>query len=117
MKGFATDAVHVLLRAGQRPLSPPPGVVVHRTRTLTDGDIYRAVRPPCTTIARSVVDAASWASSADEARTVIAMVFQQRMTTLAEIAAVVDRMHARSAGNWCCGRASTRQGARIRWVS
>ena len=81
MKGFATDAVHLLLDAGQRELNPPRGVVVHRTRTLTDCDIYRAVRPPCTTVARSVVDAASWARSDDEARTVVAMVFQQRMTT------------------------------------
>ncbi len=92
MKGFATDSVHVLLGAAQRELNPPPGVVVHRTRTLAARDIYRAVRPPCTTVARSVVDAASWARSDDEARTVIAMVFQQQMTTLAEITAVLDRM-------------------------
>ena len=92
LKGFATDTVHVLLSATRRELDPPEGVVVHRTRTPTDSDIYRAVRPPCTTVARSVVDAASWARSEDEARTVIAMVFQQRMTTLAEITAVLDRM-------------------------
>ena len=79
-------------RRGAAGAQSPRGVVVHRTRTLTDCDIYRAVRPPCTTVARSVVDSASWARSDDEARTVVAMVFQQQMTTVAEIAAVLDRM-------------------------
>jgi very-short-patch-repair endonuclease len=92
LKGFATDTVHVLLCGARRVLNPPKGTMLHRTSALTDGDIYRAARPPCTTVARSVVDAASWARSDDEARTVIAMVFQQRMTTLGEITAVLDRM-------------------------
>ena len=92
LKGFATETVHVLLQAGRCERNPPPGVIVHRTVTLTPGDIHLASLLPCTTVARSVVDAASWARSDDEARTVVAMVFQQRMTTLADITGVLDRL-------------------------
>ena len=92
LRGFTTDQVHVVLPCSRRELDPPSGVVVHRTATLSDLDIYRASLLPCTTVARSVVDAASWARSDDEARTVVAMVFQQRMTTLADITEVLDRL-------------------------
>jgi very-short-patch-repair endonuclease len=92
LKGFPPDAVHVLLDAARQDRNPPPGVVVHRTRTLTVDDMYRNGRLPCTTVARSVIDAASWARSDDEARTVIAMAFQQQMTSLADVQRVLERL-------------------------
>ncbi len=71
------------------------GVVVHRTRQLTARDVRRVVRPagttpPCTTPARSIVDAASWDRTDREAITLVAMSFQQRLVTLAEIRAVLN---------------------------
>jgi very-short-patch-repair endonuclease len=43
---------------------------------------------------RSVVDAAAWARSDEEARLLIAASFQQRVVTLAEVRQVLDRMPA-----------------------
>lgn len=48
--------------------------------------------PPSTTLPRSVVDAASWARSDREARTIVAMCFQQRLVTGTEVDAVLERM-------------------------
>lgn len=92
LKGFECDRIHVLLPARRREDDPPRGVVVHRTRRLPPQDVRRTSRPPCTMPARSVVDAASWARSDREARTVVAMAFQQRLTSLDEIRDVLMRM-------------------------
>jgi hypothetical protein len=61
--------VHLLVPAGQRPNQPGramlgatpllPAIVVHRTTQLPDKDLAVA-RPPRTTMARSLVDAAQW---------------------------------------------------------
>lgn len=68
-----------------------PAVKVHRTRLLPDEDRQRA-RPERTSMARSVVDAAQWAPSDDEARAVVAAAAQQRLVLPEEILAVTDRM-------------------------
>jgi len=49
------------------------------------------MRPPATLPGRSVVDAASWARSDDEARLIIASTFQQRLVVLADIERVLAR--------------------------
>jgi len=92
LRGFGSDRIHILLPAKRREADPPPGVVVHRTRLLPPRDVRLTCRPPCTMPARSVVDAASWARSDREAQTVVAMVFQQRLTSLDEIREVLGRM-------------------------
>jgi hypothetical protein len=74
-----------------REISPPPGVVVHRVR-LAEEDRHPSMRPPITMPGRSVVDAAAWAGSDDEARLVIAASMQQRLVTAAEIWQVLDRL-------------------------
>jgi very-short-patch-repair endonuclease len=91
MKGFTSSLIHLLVPSGRRERDAPTGVAVHRTTRLAELDIRATLRPTCTTIERSVVDAASWARSDDEARTVIAMVFQQRLVTLDGITAVLKR--------------------------
>jgi Protein of unknown function (DUF559) len=92
MRGYASDGFHVLMPAHRRDHNPPPGVVVHRTRVLAGDDLHRAAMPPCTMPARSVVDAAHWASSDDRARAVVAAAFQQRLVSGAEVANVLARL-------------------------
>jgi len=98
--------IHVLVPAVSRPNQPGraivaataemPIVVAHRTTTLPDKDIVLKGLPPRTTMARSLVDAAQWASSDDEARAVVAAGCRQRLTSPAEIFAVLDRMRRAS---------------------
>jgi hypothetical protein len=90
--GFPCARAHVLVDHLSRTSHPPAGAVVHRTSRLPPQDVCATARPPCTAAARSVVDAASWARSDQEARTVIAMAFQQRLTGLDEMAAVLRRL-------------------------
>jgi hypothetical protein len=68
-----------------------PAVRVHRTAHLPDEDVQLG-RPMRTTTARSLVDAAQWARSTDEARAIVAAGCQQRLVTPMEISAVVERM-------------------------
>ena len=92
MKGFDAARIDLLVPGGRRARSLPRGVVARRTRALPECDVRRTIRPACTVPARSVVDAASWARSDDEARTVIAMSFQQRLVTAGAIEGVIARM-------------------------
>jgi hypothetical protein len=72
---------------------------VHRTRQLPEAELHRVGSPPCTTPARSVVDAAQWASSPDEARLIIAAAFQQRLVSGDDLGAVLrqaQRLRRRS---------------------
>ncbi|WP_412745626.1 hypothetical protein [Krasilnikovia sp. MM14-A1004] len=83
VRGLRAGPVDVLIPA-QRVVSrrltglplDMPGVRVHRSTLLTAGT--RLGRPPRTTVARAVVDAASWARTDDEARVVLATACQQR---------------------------------------
>jgi hypothetical protein len=91
LRGYSERAVHVLLPADAQASNPPSGVRVHRTRALPEEDRRRVDRLPCTSPARSMVDAAQWARSDDAARTIVAACFQQRLVTLAEATGVLDR--------------------------
>lgn len=84
--------IHVLLPAKRRDQNAPDGVVVHRTRSLPAQDRNRVTAPPTTTASRSIVDAAQWASSDDEARTIVASGFQQRLVGGDDIDQVLSRM-------------------------
>jgi hypothetical protein len=65
-----------------------PGVRVYRSRTLPPE--HRQVgQPPRTTMARSVLDAAVWARTPDEARVILAAACQQRRVTPDEIRKVL----------------------------
>jgi hypothetical protein len=84
------EPVHVLLPAHLSDRDPPPGVVVHRTRYLSRADAHLDTAPPCTTAARSLVDAARWALTDASAVSLVAAAFQQRLVTRAEVDAVLD---------------------------
>ncbi len=88
LRNVTDDRLHVV---SERELNPPTGVVVHRTR-LSGEDRHPSTRPPVTMPGRSVVDAAAWARSDDEARLVIAASFQQRLVTAPEVWQVLDRL-------------------------
>lgn len=96
VRGLRGDPIDVLVPASRvrtdllRQLPPDmTGVVVHRT-TVLPRDHVQVGRPTRTTLPRAVVDAASWARSNDEARTIVASACQQRRVTAEELDAVVD---------------------------
>ncbi|KKK06223.1 hypothetical protein [Micromonospora sp. HK10] len=68
-----------------------PAVRVRRVRALPAVDRQRG-RPDRTSMARSLVDAAQWARTDEEAQQLLAAGCQQRRVTPAEITAVLDRM-------------------------
>jgi hypothetical protein len=92
MRGHRSRAVHVLLPWQRRDLAPPSGVVVHRTRCLPATDFYPRAMPPYTAAVRSLIDAAGWAATDDEAVTIIAAGYQQRLVAGAAIADALARM-------------------------
>lgn len=98
VRGARRDPIHLLVPA-QRMVSrllpglpiDMPAVRVHRTSVLPDGHLQRG-RPPRTTLARAVIDAAAWATGDDEAVTVLAAACQQRKVTPAELHEVVSTL-------------------------
>jgi very-short-patch-repair endonuclease len=68
-----------------------PAVRVRRTRLLPDEDRQRG-RPERTSMARSIVDAAQWARTDDEARSILVAACQQRRVGPAEVGPVLSRM-------------------------
>lgn len=92
LRGHTSRRVHLLLPWQRRDRNPPPWVVVHRTRYLPAADYDARVAPPRTLAARSLVDAAQWADTDDEAATLIAAGYQQRLVCDDAVARVLDRM-------------------------
>ncbi|MEU5938831.1 hypothetical protein ABZ807_06515 [Micromonospora sp. NPDC047548] len=68
-----------------------PAVRVRRTRHLPDADRQRA-RPDRTTMARSLLDAAQWMRTDNEAQAALAAGVQQRRVTPAELDATLRRL-------------------------
>lgn len=91
LRGYPPARIHVLIPARRRDLDTPSGAVVHRTTLLPPDDIEDA-RPPRTTPARSVIDAASWAASDDQARAIVAAAFQQRLVDAGRMWTTLARM-------------------------
>jgi hypothetical protein len=94
--------IHILVPAGRRPMQPGPAaapatrgmpvLVAHRSTALADKDTPPRALPPRTAMARSLVDAAQWAGSDDEARAIVAAGCQQRLVLPEELLEVTDRM-------------------------
>ncbi|MEV4759618.1 DUF559 domain-containing protein [Micromonospora sp. NPDC049559] len=89
---YGDGRIHLLLPAALRTRYAPPGVVVHRTTLFGPEDVLPVGRPPRTMPARSLVDAAAWARSDNEARAIIAAGYQQRLVWGDEIARVLAGM-------------------------
>ncbi|PWR10926.1 hypothetical protein DKT68_07445 [Micromonospora acroterricola] len=96
VRGLRREPLHVLVPAFRRAARTSlrrlpidmPGVLVHRTSVLPDAHVQLA-RPPRTTTARALVDAAGWASGVDEAQAVLAAGCQQRRVLPDELDAVL----------------------------
>lgn len=98
VRGLRAEPLEVLIPAGREvstrlPRLPPdmPVVRIHRTTIMPD-EHRRPGSPPRTTVARSVVDAAAWSRSPDEARATLAAACQQRLVRPSDVLAVVDVM-------------------------
>ncbi|MDG4810652.1 hypothetical protein O7634_28180 [Micromonospora sp. WMMD1120] len=97
VRGLRREPLHVLVPAGRRAARTTlrnlpidmPAVLVHRTSVLPDSHRQLA-RPPRTTTARALVDAAGWATGVDEAQGVLAAGCQQRRALPGELRAVLD---------------------------
>ncbi|MEU4563954.1 DUF559 domain-containing protein [Actinoplanes sp. NPDC023936] len=78
-------------RSTRLPDMPPdmPAVRVTRTRFLPE-EHRQPATPPRTIASRAMVDAAAWAPSADAARTIIAVTFQQRCVVAEDVFSVLD---------------------------
>ncbi|MFG2053985.1 DUF559 domain-containing protein [Micromonospora sp. NPDC048930] len=92
LRGYGTRLIHLLLPARHQARSLPQGVRVHRTSVLPDKDVLTVGQPPRTMPARSLVDAAQWAPTDEEARAVIAAGFQQRLVRGDDLHRVLDRL-------------------------
>ena len=93
LRRYDDATIHLLLPAGCRSERTPPGVLVHRSSTLPDCDVLAVGQPPRTMPARSLVDAAQWARTDEEACAIIAAGFQQRLVAGNQIHEVLDWMH------------------------
>jgi hypothetical protein len=91
LRGYDRPAIDVLIPAGRR-VKPMTGVRVHRTAVLPHDHVRWVGSPPRTTIARSVVDAAAWASTDDDARAIIAAAFQQNRVQPGDLTGVLGVM-------------------------
>lgn len=86
-----SGSLHIVLPHGGRNLRRP-GVVVHRSRNLTEKDIHPVRWPRRTRLPRSIVDAASWAASDLAAQAILASSVQQRLVTPDALAMVAGDM-------------------------
>lgn len=91
---FAEAPIHVLVPAGQRRRTPPPGllVITHYARMLSDRDVHPARQPRRTRMARSLVDAAAWMPTDRGAMAVLAAGVQQRLVRADDLCLVAERI-------------------------
>ncbi|WP_433284597.1 DUF559 domain-containing protein [Micromonospora sp. CA-244673] len=92
LRRYESPVVHLLLPARHQARSLPPWVRLHRTAVLPAEDVLAVGQPPRTMPARSLVDAAQWASTDDQARAVIAAGFQQRLVGGDDVHRVLARL-------------------------
>ncbi len=92
LRRYDSRAVHLLLPAAHQTRSLPPGVLLHRTTHLPEEDVLRVGQPCRTMPARSLVDAAQWAATDEDARAIIAAGFQQRLVAGDDLHRVLDRL-------------------------
>jgi hypothetical protein len=91
---FAETAIHLLVPAGHRRRTPPPGLTVmtHYARALTDQDVHPTRQPRRTRIARSLIDAATWMPTERGSMAVLAAGVQQRLVRVDDLRMVADRI-------------------------
>lgn len=90
LKGLSDTAIHVSTPRGSTP-HKPRGVAVHETRRFHRDDVLEGGLPRMRP-ATAAVHAALWARTDREAKLFPTMAVQQRLTTVAEMEAVVARI-------------------------
>ncbi len=90
LAGFHTEHIFVLVPSG-RGAGQRPGVTIRRSTILGEAEVHPLRQPPRTRFERSVLDMASWASSDEVARAVLAAAVQQRLTTVELLRAALER--------------------------
>lgn len=93
LQGFTTSTIFLTVPHTVR-VRPRSGVVVKRTRTLSPDDIHPARTPRRTRLPRSIVDAASWATTELRCQAILASGVQQGLVTPGQLAAVVEKLPA-----------------------
>ena len=94
---FAQTPIHLLVPAGRKRRTPPPGptVITHYTRTLTNEDVHPTRQPRRTRIARSLVDAATWMPTDRGSMAVLAAGVQQGLARVDDLRLTADRIETR----------------------
>ncbi|WP_116511097.1 DUF559 domain-containing protein [Micromonospora sp. B006] len=92
LRRYESPLIHLLLPARHQTRALPPGVRIHRTTVLAPEDVLAVGQPRRTMPARSLVDAAQWAATDEEARAVIAAGFQQRLVWGEDLHRVLERL-------------------------
>lgn len=83
LRGFPSPLRHVLVSPGRHPVEQR-GIAVHRNR-VEDRDVHPTRWPVRTKVPRSLVDAAAWAGSDDDAVAVLAAGVQQGLATASHV--------------------------------
>lgn len=91
LKGYPCRTVHVTVPT-ERRVRPQPGIVIHRSCSLTHIDIHPDRSPPRTRLPRSIIDMASIANRRDDVRAILAAGVQQRLVTVPQQRAAVLRL-------------------------
>ena len=82
--------VHVTIPA-DRGFPAPPGVIVHRSRTLTSADVTTHDGLPVTSVARAFLDVAATLPDRDVERLLDEGMFVRRLVTMSQLDAVLAR--------------------------
>jgi hypothetical protein len=90
MRGYESGQVHVYLPHRMRTTSVPHYVVAHRIAELPRADLLGGYQPR-TRPPRSVIDAARWAASDDQARAIVTAAHQQRIVDGDALLAALSR--------------------------
>lgn len=85
LSGFGDCDVHVIV-AGSCSARLPPWIQVHNSRRFSCSDVHRGSHLPRTRIERSLVDAATWSTSARRACALLCAGVQQRLTRSGRLA-------------------------------
>lgn len=88
LKGFEDERTYVLVPNGTR-FRRRSSIEVHQSTLLGAGQVLPDALPPRTTPTRSLVDAATWATSERRARAVLLAGVQQRLVRPGDLAVVV----------------------------
>ncbi|SKB03171.1 hypothetical protein [Aeromicrobium choanae] len=89
LRGFEPSQVHVVLPSGAK--RPSTAAVVHWSTMLGTEDVPANRSPRMTSLERSVIDAASWASTKQAARVLVIAAFQQRLTNVRRMRDALSR--------------------------